>query len=284
MDAETFVLDPDTFQKVHPVEFHRRFLSQGIRTDGRMLNQFRAIRINTGSIGTARGSAMVRLGETTCLCGIKAEVSIPNTNNPTQGFLVPNVDFPAICSPTFRPGAPSPFVQSVSELVNSVLQKAEVLDLDELCVVEGKAVWVVYADIVFLNYEGNAVDAALAALVAALRNTKLPKLQYNEEDGTVREIPNTPPTPLQISRLPVSSTFGIFDHDGNPKLMADPTEEEACVVSAHVTIVLDSATGHLCGIFKPGGFGMSKERFNECIEEAGKRGVVVRKVIDEALK
>ncbi|KAJ3216570.1 Exosome complex component RRP43 [Dinochytrium kinnereticum] len=281
-DDEAFVLDPDTFQKVHPVEFHRRFLSQGIRTDGRSLHQFRSIRINSGSIGSAVGSAMVRLGETTCLCGIKAEVSIPNTNNPTSGFLVPNVDFPPICSPNFKPGPPSPFVQSVSEMINSVLQSSNVLDLEELCISKGRAVWVIYADVIFLNYEGNAIDAALAALMAALRSTKLPKVEYKEEDGSIREVPGDFTT-LNLRRMPVSSTFGVFESLEDAKIMADPTEEEGCVVSASVTVVLDSLTGCICGVFKPGGFALDRSKINECIGDAKKRAVIVRKMIEEPL-
>jgi exosome complex RNA-binding protein Rrp42 (RNase PH superfamily) len=41
-----------------------------------------------------------------------------------------------------------------------------------LCIKEGKAVWVLHADIVCLNYDGNILDASLLALTTALKNCK----------------------------------------------------------------------------------------------------------------
>lgn len=41
----------------------------------------------SGSISTADGSALVRLGETTVVCGIKAEIAEPELDAPTTGFI-----------------------------------------------------------------------------------------------------------------------------------------------------------------------------------------------------
>jgi exosome complex component RRP43 len=46
------------------------------------------------------------------------------------------------------------------------------LPLNSLCIEPGKAAWVIYADIMCINYDGNITDAALLALVAALRDSK----------------------------------------------------------------------------------------------------------------
>jgi exosome complex RNA-binding protein Rrp42 (RNase PH superfamily) len=40
-----------------------------------------------GSISTANGSALVRMGETTIVCGIKAEIAEPNMATPNEGFI-----------------------------------------------------------------------------------------------------------------------------------------------------------------------------------------------------
>ncbi len=40
-----------------------------------------------GCITTADGSSMVRIGNTTVVCGIKAEVSEPKINFPKEGYL-----------------------------------------------------------------------------------------------------------------------------------------------------------------------------------------------------
>lgn len=48
------------------------FKAQGVRPDGRSLQKFRPVSINVGSIKTAEGSAIVKIGNTVVVCGIKA--------------------------------------------------------------------------------------------------------------------------------------------------------------------------------------------------------------------
>ena len=42
---------------------------------------------SVGSISTAEGSALVRLGDTTVVCGVKAEIALPALDAPNLGFL-----------------------------------------------------------------------------------------------------------------------------------------------------------------------------------------------------
>ena len=44
------------------------------------------------------------------------------------------------------------------------------LPLDTLCIASGRAAWCLYIDATCLNYDGNAFDAALVAIMAALGN------------------------------------------------------------------------------------------------------------------
>jgi exosome complex RNA-binding protein Rrp42 (RNase PH superfamily) len=54
-----------------------------------------------------------------------------------------------------------------------VHNSSNVLPLSSLVIEPGKAAWVVYLDIVCLNYDGGVLDAAVLAAVAALRNRTL---------------------------------------------------------------------------------------------------------------
>lgn len=76
-----------------------------MRPDGRDFLEFRDCSINVGkcsqntrlslrdlfslvgSISTADGSSIVRLGDTTVVCGIKAEIAEPDLDAPEDGFL-----------------------------------------------------------------------------------------------------------------------------------------------------------------------------------------------------
>jgi exosome complex component RRP43 len=85
--SPAFTFSASTFQKLHPTEYFRKFVSQGVRPDGRLLNSFRPTTVHQGVITTANGSAMVRIGGTTVVCGIKAEVAEPKMDTPDQGYL-----------------------------------------------------------------------------------------------------------------------------------------------------------------------------------------------------
>lgn len=60
------------YRTLHPAKYYRDYLSHGIRPDGRGFDKFRPIILNLGSIDTADGSAIAKVGQTTVVCGIKA--------------------------------------------------------------------------------------------------------------------------------------------------------------------------------------------------------------------
>lgn len=74
-----------------------------------------------GSISTANGSALVRLGNTTVLCGVTAETAAPALDASNAGFIVPNVDLPALASPRFKPGPPGDEAQRLSVWLRDLL-------------------------------------------------------------------------------------------------------------------------------------------------------------------
>ncbi|KAI9146103.1 ribosomal protein S5 domain 2-type protein [Paraphysoderma sedebokerense] len=172
-ENSTIQFDVQTIKKLHPKEYYRKFISQQIRPDGRGLRRFRKVQIVTGSVSSAEGSAMVKMGNTSVMCGIKAEVSTPPVNSPDIGYFVPNIELSPLCSSKFRPGPPSDMAQTLSAELNEMITKSKVVNLENLCIEEGLASWVIYADIYCLNYDGNIFDACLIALLAALKSGML---------------------------------------------------------------------------------------------------------------
>jgi exosome complex component RRP43 len=165
-----FSMEAAIFKKLQPVEYQRRFLEKGLRPDGRGIEQFRKASVVAGSISKCQGSATVKIGNSIVVCGIKGEITEPAALTPRQGFFVPNVDLPALCSPKFKPGPPQEWTQSLSQLVDQLFLDVPILNLEQLCIEPNKAVWVLYADIVCLNYDGSILDAVLLSLMAALLN------------------------------------------------------------------------------------------------------------------
>lgn len=119
--AASGVVDPETFRKVHPREYLRKFVAQKIRPDGRSLHQPREPHLMHGAITTADGSCTVRVGRTMVVAGVKVEVAEPTRAAPSDGFLVVNVEIPPMCSPNARPGPPSDLAQITSQRLQNVL-------------------------------------------------------------------------------------------------------------------------------------------------------------------
>ncbi|KAF5321293.1 hypothetical protein D9619_000194 [Psilocybe cf. subviscida] len=231
-----------------------------------------------GSISTADGSALVRIGETTVVCGVKAEIAEPELDREGEGFLVPNLDLPAMCSARFKPGPPAEEAQVLSEKLNQALLSSNVLPLKSLCIEHGKAAWVLYVDATCINYDGNAFDATLLAMVAALKNTTLPQATYNPDTQRTTCSRKVPRLPLQLEEqnLPIGMSFGIFDEK---YVLADPTAFEDPLLESSLSVVLAEG-GRIMQLTQLGsalvssGAGNSESRKDvvaECIAAARKR-------------
>ena len=83
----TPALSFEVFNRIQPHEYFRRFIEQNVRPDGRPLGKFRKTALTFGAIVTADGSCMVKVGGTTVVCGIKAEVAEPKIKEPKKGYL-----------------------------------------------------------------------------------------------------------------------------------------------------------------------------------------------------
>lgn len=85
-----------------------KLLSTGKRVDGRALDEYRPISIETNYIESAQGSARVRLGNTDVLVGVKMEVGSPFADTPDRGVLTTNTELIPLASPPSSPDLQMP--------------------------------------------------------------------------------------------------------------------------------------------------------------------------------
>ncbi|XP_053521477.1 exosome complex component RRP43 isoform X1 [Artibeus jamaicensis] len=290
------------FKTVEPLEYYRRFLKENCRPDGRELGEFRATTVNVGSISTADGSALVKLGNTAVICGIKAEFAAPPPDAPNKGYVVPNVDLPPLCSSRFRSGPPGEEAQVASQFVADVIENSQMIQKEDLCISPGKLAWVLYCDLICLDYDGNVLDACTFAVVAALKNgephdrrqcsccrplllgflhasVQLPEVTINEETA-LAEVNLKKKSHLNVRTHPVATSFAVFD---DTLLIADPTGEEERLAAGALTVVMDEA-GRLCCLHKPGGSGLTGAKLQDCMSRAVTRHKEVKKLMDEVFK
>lgn len=250
-----------------------------MRPDGRGLLKFRPAIVNVGSVKTADGSSLVKIGNTTVVCGIKAELAMPKAEKPKHGFLIPNVTLPPLCSSKIRPGPPGDEAQVMTHLVADTFVNSGCLDLSDLCVEPERLVWVLHCDMVCLDHDGGLFDACVISLVAALKTVRLPKVEYTMAKTTVLLEDRSP---LNVCNVVIPSTFAIFDETMLKVTIADPTSEEEHLCAGILSVVINGDST-LSSVLKPGGVPLQDAQLSECISAAKKRALLIRKLVETAL-
>lgn len=293
--AEPRGLPRATFAKLSPHPYLLANLSPTdkaaapARSNGRSPSSARPPVVNNSSLSHAHGSSLVRTGDTTVICGVRAETllttDIPNfrpANRDSEladyDLLVPNIELATGCSPQFLPGQPpSVLAQTLSTRVYSLLHASGLVSADGLRIwytppldqetgrmqedgededeYEGEAVlaayWVLYIDMFFISLDGNPFDAAWAAVVAALRNTRLPSARWDPDRETIL-CSQENWAPLRVQGLPVACTAAVFTGratdrpgDGRYWLLLDPDRLEEGLCDESVTAVVDCSGGEM---------------------------------------
>ncbi len=218
-------------------------LGSGRRVDGRGLEEYRPIKVETGIIGRADGSARVSIGDTVVLAGVKYEVGPPFPDTPDLGVLTVNAEFLPLASPTFESGPPDENAIELARVIDRSLRKAEALDLSKLCLIPGKSVWIAWVDIYVLNHDGNLIDASSLAASAALSTSRMPVAEVEGEKVKVNyENKVRPP----LAEMPVTVTVAKI----GDSLIVDPAldEEEAADAKLSISVV----SGRMCAAQKGG--------------------------------
>ena len=100
------------------------------REDGRELDEYRDISIETDVISKAEGSARVKIGDTQVIVGIKPQIGAPFPDTPDLGVLMTNCEMLPMADPTFEPGPPSEDSIELARVVDRGIRESELVDLD----------------------------------------------------------------------------------------------------------------------------------------------------------
>jgi exosome complex component RRP42 len=236
----------------------------GKRLDGRSPDEMRTVSIEFGYIASADGSALVHLGDTTVLSGIKLEPGKPFPDTPNAGVLTTNAELIPLSSPTFEPGPPHPRAIEVSRVVDRAIRAAETIDLKKLCVTPAEKCWTCFVDVHVLDHSGNLIDAAMLAAVSALTNATVPAKRF----GIGEDIP------LAVDHVPVETTFCRLGET----IVVDPTFEEEGAAQGRLTIATDEA-GNIVAMQKGLVGAFSPEEVKSLVERAFQHGDRLRSQI-----
>lgn len=261
-------------------------------------------------------------------------------------LLVPNVSLNTGCLPSVAPGAaPGQQAQGLSHEVLTLLNKSRLLSGEDLRIYKdvvdltklapedstggddgdvrmdtdtdsnadadaGKEVaayWTLYIDVLVISAAGPLLDIAWPAVIAALRNTRLPRAYWDEErEGVVCSDSLEESLSLESAMKgasPVACTFAVFNgtppeqrdlllDDGRGRgggkswVLADPDAFEESLCPEKVTIVLDhgdsasSKGGKIIKIEKNGGLSVGPKGIRDAVASTTKRWGDMKKVLD----
>jgi exosome complex component RRP43 len=76
-----------TFKKLLPLDFLRRHLERKIRPSGRALLESRPVTLSHINLSSTTFGTVVRMGDTSVVCGISAELAEPTVEKPEDGYI-----------------------------------------------------------------------------------------------------------------------------------------------------------------------------------------------------
>ncbi|KAF1977866.1 hypothetical protein BU23DRAFT_550538 [Bimuria novae-zelandiae CBS 107.79] len=333
------------FAAVAPHPFLQAHLSASkpskapLRANTRTAHEFRRVGVNTGSLTHCNGSTVVRLGNTSAVCGVRAEIlreedvqgttdyaSSPDSSDDelerereeisTLRLLVPNVELSTGSTPAHIPGsAPTSFAQTLITRVCSLLLSTSLVRLSDLRILytppsnpedpdadptpQLKGYWVLYIDIFYISIDGNVFDAAWLAVLAALKNSVIPRAFWDEDLETILcdDDPKEAHA-LTLRGLPIPSTFAMFegkrewnesgedDHEVD-WVLSDPDAFEESVCRERVCVVVDCSSGKkgtkdgiVRRVEKSGGGVVDRETMKGLVKRAVDRWAEVEKAIN----
>jgi len=195
-------------------------LKSSKRLDNRDFNDFREITIEKGVISSADGSAKVKLGDTEVIVGVKINVGEPYPDSPDEGSMMFNLELSAISGPDFYTGPPSLESVEYGRVADRAIRSSECIDMKKLSIISGEKMYMIFIDCYVTNADGNLIDAATIAGMAALLDAKIPKIDENNKiiygEYTDQKLP------IDMKKIPVSVSFENIDG----QTLLDPTAGE----------------------------------------------------------
>jgi len=247
----------------------KKLADENLRIDSRGFDEFREIKIEQGVFKKAEGSALVSIGDTKIMAGVKMDVGEPYSDSPDEGSLMVSFEESQMANPKWEGGPPRKEAIEVARTVDRGIRESKMVDFKKLCVKSGELVWKVFVDIYPLNYSGNIIDACSLAAIAALMNARMPKLDGNKV--LYGKLSNKK---VPLTKLPLTTTFVKI----GDKIMVDPSIQEEEIMDARLSIST-SGKDSINALQKSGQGAFTLEEIKEMVKKSFK----IRKVIEKAL-
>ncbi|XP_030836167.1 exosome complex component RRP45 [Strongylocentrotus purpuratus] len=259
-------------------DFILKAIEESKRLDGRQPYDYRRTKIE---FGVERGCCMVHMGDTRILAQVSCEVVEPKENRPNEGQLFVNLELSPMASTTFEAGRLSDYGIELNRLLERTVKDSRAVDVESLCIVAGEKVWKIRLDVHVLNHDGNILDSACIAALAALSHFRRPDVTVIGESVTIHSPQDRDPVPLNVHHIPVCVTFAFY-HKGK-RLLVDPTEKEEKVMEGTMVVGMN-VHRELCTMQVTGSMLILKEQIIRCCQIGVVKVSELTELIKQALE
>lgn len=118
----------------------------------------------------------------------------------------------------------------LSRLIEKAVRRSNALDLESLCIIAAQKCWSVRADVRFLNYDGNLVDAASVAVITALLHFRKPDVEViGSGEGSelvIYDEKQREMVPLSVLHIPICVTFQFFSTESVERNIKGESEKQ----------------------------------------------------------
>lgn len=153
----------------------------------------------------------VCLERTSVLAQVSCSVTQPKSVRPNEGLLFINVELGPMASVNYEAGRSSEDTIKLNRILERAFKDSRCVDLESLCILAEEKVWSIRVDISVLNHEGNLVESASVACLAALLHFRRPDVTINGTDVIINAKSEKSPIPIVLHHHPVCVSFAIFN-------------------------------------------------------------------------
>ncbi|CAH1777156.1 unnamed protein product [Owenia fusiformis] len=247
------------------------------RIDGREPYDLRKIKI---TFGLDYGCCHVELGKTRVMAQVSCEIAAPKQTRLNEGTMFINVELSPMAAPQFETRSQD-LNTEITRLLERSIKNSRCVDLESLCIMAGEKVWELRVDVHVLNHEGNILDCANIAAIAALAHFRRPDVTVCGEEITVHPADERDPVPLSILHMPLCVTFAFF-HNGKC-LILDPNEREERVMDGKMVVSMNKHR-EICTLQISGQMLLEKDQIFRCTNMAVKKVIVLTELIQLSLE
>ncbi|CAD5216492.1 unnamed protein product [Bursaphelenchus xylophilus] len=261
-------------------------LSQGVRVDGRKLDEQRKLQIEPVAEGKCMSAS---LGDTRIDVVISIKpVAARTVGRPTSGFLYFDVrkTITSRYAQPIKTRDPPKELDRVQPILNRLYRDAKAIELDALCIEVFHCVYEVRVQVNVVQEDGNLIDCASAAVAASLGVVKRRAVEYDPNSGLIRFLSKeeSVPSNIPMSFLALTTTFTFLRKDSEP--IKDASLREYKVSEYQITVGVNHRD-EVIALFSTGG-NLSMELMDKLLDLAHaqcmENGKIVKQAIDRFVK